>query len=167
MDLLVEEVKVWNTPLIGAYMLWQFTRGFCENHPSGDAPVGLMHFLANAILTSQNLTERISNQRADLQSYIRSFEDKKESDLLLAIHERVKEKRQYTLESIDVAVSEGLLVWDLETAKLYPKDLPKRPSRGKNIKPTLSRNGVKAHSLGSWFAQHDLPSITTYLKVVL
>ena len=167
MSILVEEVKIWNTPLIGAYMLWEFTKGFSDSHPDGDAPIGLMHFLANAILTNPNLTERISNQRADLQSYIRSFEDKKESDLLLTIHERVKEKRQYTLESIDVAVSEGLLVWDLESAKLYPKYLRKKPSKGKNIKPSLSRIGFKANILGSWFAQHNLPSITTYLKVVL
>ena len=167
MGLLVEEVKIWNTPLIGAYILWRFTKGYCENHETGDAPVGLMHFIANAILSSPNLVERISNRRPDLQSYIRSFEDKKESDLLLTVHERIKEKRQYTLESIDIAVSEGLLVWDLETGKLYPKNLTKRPSRGKNIKPALDRNGTKAEILGSWFSQHELDSITTYLKVVL
>ncbi len=167
MGLLVEEVKVWNTPLIGAYVLWCFTKGYCKNHETGDAPVGIMHFIANAILTSPNLVERVSNQRADLQSYVRSFEDKKESDLLLTIHERVKEKRQYTLDSIDIAVSEGLLVWDYETGKLYPKDLARKPSRGKNIKPMLSRHGAKAEILGSWFSKHDLDSVATYLKVVL
>ncbi len=167
MGMLVEEVKIWNTPLIGAYTLWCFTKGYCENHETGDAPIGIMHFIANAILPSPNLIERVSNKRPDLQSYIRSFEDEKESDLLLTIHERVKEKLHHTLKSIDVAVSEGLLVWDLETGKLYPKELTNKPSRGKNIRPTLKSYGTKAEILGSWFSKHSLDSIATYLKVVL
>ena len=126
-----------------------------------------MHFIASAILTSPNLVERISDQRPNLQSYVRSFEQRKESDLLLTIHERVKEKRQYTFEAIDGAVSEGLLAWDVDTGKLYPQDLNSKPSRGKNIRASLARNGSKAEILGKWFSEHELNSIVSYLKVVL
>jgi hypothetical protein len=44
---LVDEVKLWNTPIVGAYMLWKFTQGYCDGHPNGDAPIGLLHFVAS------------------------------------------------------------------------------------------------------------------------
>src|SRR4051812_45238794 len=108
MGKLVEEVKIWNTPLLGAYMLWRFSQGYQEFHPKGEAPIGLLHFIANGIFTNGKLLNGISNSRPNLQSYVRGFEDAKESDLLLSIHERIKSKRKYTLASIDIAVAEGL-----------------------------------------------------------
>jgi len=163
---LADEVKLWNSPAIGAYLLWQFSSGYCEGHASGDAPIGLLHFIAAAILTSKDLAKPISNQRDCLQSYVRSFEDSKKTDLLLRIQERAREKREYTLASIDIAIAEGLLVWDVETGKLYPRAIRKQSSRGKSIKDVLKRDGKKADILGRWFSQHDLTTIAGYLKVL-
>lgn len=163
---LVEEVKTWNTPIIGAYLLWRFTDGYCNAHPDGDAPIGLLHFIASAILTSSNLKKSISDRRSDLQSYVRSFEENKESDFLLNIHERVKNHLQYTLTAIDIAIAEGLLVWDVESGKIYPKKLEKQAGRGKALKETIKRDGNKAEILGKWFSQHELSTIAAYLKVV-
>ena len=163
---LVDEVKLWNTPIVGAYLLWKFTQGYCEGHPNGDAPIGLLHFLASAMLTNKKLLEPISNRRADLQSYARSFEKSKDSDILLTIQERAREKREYTMASIDIAIAEGLLVWDADSGKLYPHDISKRASRGKALNKMFKRDGNKAEILGKWFAKHDLPTIAAYLKVV-
>jgi hypothetical protein len=162
----LEEVKIWNTPIIGAYLLWRFTKGYTTMHPSGDAPIALLHFVALAILTSQKLSAPISNKRADLPSYIRSFEDSKSSDILLSIHERTKEKLAYTLKAIDIAVAQGLLFWDVETAQLYPKNQVKKPGRGNALKSIHEQNGNKAEILGNWFAKQDLASIANYLKIV-
>jgi hypothetical protein len=162
----LEEVRIWNTPVIGAYLLWRFTKGYTANHPSGDAPVALLHFVAVAILTSQQLSAPVSNKRADLPSYVRSFEDSKSSDLLLNIHERTKEKLNYTLRAIDIAVAEGLLFWDVDTAQLYPKNELKKPRRGNALKSIHEQNGNKAEILGSWFGRQDLAGIANYLKIV-
>jgi hypothetical protein len=164
---LVEEVRLWNTPAIGAYLLWRFTLGYCNGHPNGDAPIGLLHFLANALLTSDTLCKPISNKRNDLQSYVRSFEDSEDSDILLSIHERVIEKREHTMASIDIAVAEGLLVWDVDSGKLHPRKITKRPARGKGLRAVHDKNGKKAEILGNWIAKHELSTITNYLKVVL
>lgn len=162
---LVEEVKLWNTPIIGAYFIWKFTRGYCDSHPHGDAPIGLLHFVAIAILTNKDLLKPISNQRADLQSYTRSFENTKDSDILLSIQQRIRDKREYTLAAIDVAIAEGMVMWDMESGKLYPRNLNK-PGRGKALKTTIKREGEKAEILGKWFSKHDLHAIEAYLKVV-
>lgn len=165
---LTEDVKLWNTPAVGAYLLWKFTSGYCDGHVNGDAPIGLLHFIAAAILTNKDLIKPISNQRDSLQSYIRSFDNSKtkSSDLLLNIHERVNAKRSYTLASIDFAIAKGLLVWDVKTGKLYPRAIENKSSRGKALKPLFERDGKKAEILGQWFAQHSLTTIAVYLKVV-
>lgn len=164
---LAEEVRLWNTPAVGAYLLWKFTTGYCSEHSSGEAPIGLLHFIATAILTNKDLIKPISNQRDNLQSYIRSFDNSKtkSSDLLLNIHERIYAKREYTLASLDFAVANGLLVWDFETGKLYPRAIDKKPSRGKALKPCFEQDGKKAEILGKWFSQHSLATIAVYLKV--
>ncbi len=166
MGQLVDEVKQWNTPIVGAYLLWKFTKGYCDGHPHGDAPIGLLHFVASAILTSKKLLSPVSNRRDDLQSFARSFENSKDSDILLSIQDRTKEKLEYTLAAIDIAIAEGLLVWDIDSGKLYPRDLTKRPSRGNTLKNQTERDGKKAEILGKWFSKHDLSTIATYLKLV-
>lgn len=163
---LVDEVLLWNTPIIGAFLLWRFTQGYCNGHPHGDAPIGLLHFLASAILTNKELLKPISNQRDDLQSYARSFENTKNSDILLSIQQRIREKREYTLAAIDIAIAEGLLVWEVESGKLYPCDLKKCPSRGKALKKNITSEGKKAEILGEWLSKHDISTIEAYLKVV-
>lgn len=166
MGMLIDEVKLWNTPLVGSFLLWSFTKGYSDSHPTGDAPVGLLHFIAFAILTNNQLMKPISNRRDDLQSYVRSFQDKRESDILLSIQPRIMDKRKNTLESIDIAVAEGLLVWDVESGKIYSRELERKPRRGKALKSNLRSDGKKAEILGKWFSQHDLPTIAAYLKVV-
>lgn len=167
MGQLVEEVKIWNTPLVGAFLLWKFTEGYTKFHPNADAPIGLLHFIAGALLTSEKCLSQISDRRSDLQSFVRSFEDTKDSDLLLGIQDRIRLKMPYTLEAIDIAIAEGLLVWNVESGKIYSRPVDKSPNRGNALKDFYKRNGNKAEILGKWFSQHDLNSITSYLKVVL
>lgn len=165
-SLLAEEVKTWNTPLVGAYQLWQFTLGYCEAHPSGDAPVGLLHFIAGPILASPQLSETISHRRKNLQSYALGFEDKKCIDVLLGLQFRIQSRKRQTLNAIDAAICAGLLVWDTDSGKLYPRHVAKA-KRGRTLRAGLKREGEKAKILGSWFAAHELPAIAAYLKVVL
>ena len=162
----VEEYKIWNTPILGAYLLWRFTQGYCAGHEIGDAPIGLLHFVASAILTNKRLIQPVSNQRKNLQSYVRSFEDKKDSDILLNLQSRIKEKRGYTLAAIDIAISEGLLVWEVESGKIYPRKVTKKARKGKTLRPKIKSDGNKAEVLGKWISEHDLSTIGAYLKVV-
>ena len=166
MGQLVEEVKLWNTPTNGAYLLWRFTKGYCDGHPKGDAPIGLLFFLASAIITNKELSKSISNKRSGLQSFARGFEDSKASDLLLSIQGRVYEKKEYTLKAIDIAISKGLLVWDADSGKIYHKEYLGRVKRGSSLKEGIKKEGNKAEILGKWFSEHNISSIASYLKVV-
>lgn len=164
---LAEEVRVWNTPLHGAFLLWCFTDSYEKNHPNADAPSAILHFLALPILTSPALSKSVSDRRKNLQSYVQGFEDGKRSDILLSLHDRVDTKRQNTLASIDAAIYSGLLSWDVETGKLYPHNLQNRPARGSSLRSSLIQDRHKAEILGRWFSEHDVPTIASYLRVVL
>jgi hypothetical protein len=166
MESLIEEVQLWNTPAVGAYLLWKFTTGYCESHPIGEAPVALLHFLAIPLLINKRLNEPISNRRPDLQSYVRSFETSKNSDILLSIHDRVKRNRAYSLAAIDIAISMGLLFWDTDSGKLYSKKDIKMHKKIR-LNASFVNDGKKAEILGRWFSQHSISSVATYLKVVL
>lgn len=105
--------------------------------------------------------------RADLQSFVRSFEDSKSSDVFLDIQERIKQKKVAIWSAIDFAVANGLLFWDFERAKLYARTEEIVPQKGKGLKESLKKDGEKAEILGRWFAQHDIHTICAYLKIVL
>ncbi|MGJ8639996.1 MAG: three component ABC system middle component [Opitutaceae bacterium] len=165
MNSLSDEVRLWNTPAFGAYLVWKFTSGYSEHHATGEGPVALLHFIATAILTSPMLAEPISNRRKSLESYVRSFHQNEQTDLLYGVHARIKERRLYTMASIDIAVANGLLVWDAETGKLYSKDLSKRPSRGCKPKVEIIRIGDKAEILGGWLASHKIETVSHLLGV--
>ncbi len=166
MSNLLDEIKEWNTPIVGAYLLWQFSSGYQKKHVNGESPIVYLHFIANAILTDIELSENISRRRKNLESYVRAFIDEKRSDLLAGLHQRVLNKREDTLAAIDIAVSNGILVWDCENATLCPREL--HSSQGViKLSSTVSKMGKKASILGEWFSACDLVSITSYLGVLL
>ena len=166
MGQIVDEVRLWNTPVIGAFLLWKFTVGYRDTHPSGDSPVALLHFIALAVLTEPQMIDSISNRRDNLQAYIRGFEEKNKSDILLSLQESILKKRKYTLKSIDIAVSNGFLVWDVKQGKLLPCDTIRKATRGNSLRISMIQYGKKAEILGKWFSAHDLSTIATYMEVI-
>ncbi|WP_286805563.1 MULTISPECIES: three component ABC system middle component [unclassified Marinimicrobium] len=167
MSNLVEEVRVWNTPIVGSYVLWRFTTGYTDHHSEGNPPVLLLHFLASAILTNKRLSDPVTNLRNDLASYARSFTDKGDVDLFLSIQDRVNKTKSYTLSSIDLAIHHGLLFLNPEDACLYPKTLTGKPRRGMTPKQSVKSLGNKAETLGKWFSAYSVSQVSTLLKVVL
>ncbi|QJD96251.1 hypothetical protein HH214_10440 [Mucilaginibacter robiniae] len=167
MSELMEEVRLWNTPIVGAFLLYKFTQGYMSSHPNGEAPMAIQHFIAIAILTNERLKAPISNLRENLQSYVKSFEDNRSSDILLSIQERIKDKLPYTWSSIDIAVANGLLYWDVDEAKLYARLSERSPGYGNAPKAQVKKDGEKAEILGRWFSQHTINAITAYFKIIL
>ncbi len=167
MESLVDEVRNWNSPVIGAYQLWNFTVGFVSHHSTGDAPVALLHFMAYPLLTTDHFLLSVNNRRKSLQSYVRGFEQKKEIDLLVSLQERIKKKRSVTISAIDIAIKSGLIVWDKDSAKIYPRIHEYGNIKRGLINEMHMKNGEKAQILGKWFSQISVSSAAQYLKVVL
>lgn len=167
MSKLTENILSWNTPIIGSYLLWRFTKGYTEEHDFGESPDIILHFIAIAILTDQLLSRPINNYKKDLLSYVRSFEKEKDIDLLFKIQDKIDNKKKYTLTAIDLAIQAGLILWDIESGKIHYYKIADKKLKSLAIKKTHSDNGKKAEILGKWFAHHDVETIVSYLKVVL
>jgi hypothetical protein len=166
MGKLVEEVKEWNTPAVGAYLLWRFTKSYMNCHRDNEPPVVILHFIVCGILSKNEIADSISGKRPNLASFVRWFHDEKRTDLLACLQQSVLRRREYTMQAIDIAVASGLLVWDADTARLYSRDISiSRGSSSKGI--SVQTMGKKAEVLGRWFAEYDVPAIASSLEVVL
>lgn len=166
MSRLVEEYEEWNTPLIGAFLLWGFNKSYVGNHLTGEAPVVIEDFIAYSLLMSKSYNERITNRITTIASYIQSFTIKKQSDILATLVSKINEDKEITLKAIDFAVSYGLLVWDCETAKLYPKSLDDNQMSVLKDLPIMKLQ-KKAEILGKWFSQVNLNTLLSLFGVVL
>lgn len=166
MSRLLEEYDEWNTPLIGAFLLWAFNKSYVENHQTNEAPVVIEDFVAYSLLMSKNYNERINNRIKTIASYVQGFTEKKQSDLLATLSEKINENKQITLKAIDVAVSSGILAWDCENATLYPKLLEKDVLSILNNLPIMKLYN-KAETLGKWFSQVNLNTLLSLFGVAL
>jgi hypothetical protein len=166
MGRLIEEVREWNTPLVGSYLLWRFTDSYRCSHASGEAPVVLLHFIAYTMLTTTDYSNPISGRRDNLASYVRVFSEKKCSDMLACLSQNIKRHRESALTAIDIAVATGLLAWDVENARLFPLQnlTPKRGTGMRGI--DVQKTGGKADTLGKWFAVLDVATVTSSLGII-
>ncbi|MDR0632203.1 MAG: DUF6521 family protein [Holosporaceae bacterium] len=169
MGKLVEEVREWNSPIIGAYLLWRFTQSYVHNHPTGDAPVVILHCIANTLLTSPDFNYLISDKRPNLASYVKGFSESqyKKSDVFACLSQRIRKQLSSAIQAIDISTATGLLAWESESAKLFPleevKSLRGTATKGMAVQAI----GHKAEVLGKWFANLDILTITSSLGVVL
>ena len=165
MGRLVEEVREWNSPVVGAYLLWRFTQAYSQRNCSGDAPTVILHFIAHTLLTSVDYCAEIPHKK-NLASFIRAFTENKKSDKMACFGEMVSKQREATMKAIDIAVATGLLVWDTSTAQLVAREF--KPARGSPSKgAAIQELDNHAQKLGAWFAELDVPTITLQLGVVL
>jgi hypothetical protein len=167
MGKLVEEVREWNTPVVGAYLLWRFTKSFVRNHANGDAPVVVFHFIVSGIMAEPSIYRALNGHRSNLPSFIRWFNEEKKSDHLACLNQQILKQRDYTMKSLDIAVSSGLLAWDIETAKIYPADMARVKRGSATMGISVQELGYKTEVLGKWFSEYDLQTVAVYLGVVL
>ena len=165
MGRLEEEYKEWNSPVIGAYMLWQFCIGYCEY--SDKLPSVIELIFAYVLLTDNDYLCNISSHKPNFSSFIKSFTMNKQSDLLLCFSEKVKEKIGSAFYAIDIAVEAGFLAWDLENAMLIPRNNFKVKKGTAHLGSIVQENKNKAILLGKWFSQNNIEMISNSLGVIL
>jgi hypothetical protein len=168
MPVLSNEILLINNPALGAYLQWEYSLAYQENHKERDASPGILLFLVLPILFHGPSLEFLDRTRRStgLAKYSDKFLDatNKKSDLLLSMHDRVLEMREISLYSLQLAIKQGLLTLVPRTGKVIPFDkkvVPVPPSLP-SINLRMQRNAVK---LGYWFSQNSLKDISFYLKV--
>lgn len=167
MSIIIDEFKEWNTPVIGSYLLWQFSLGYYENHKDKQMPTLIHEILAFPLLFSKVYSDRISNRLESISDYVRKFTETKDSDLLLSYSNKVSEYKVLVMKSIDIAISLGFIGFDSENALIIPiDDITSVKGSKAKLEPYMSL-GKKAKILGKWFSEENLSTLTAELGVVL
>lgn len=161
---LLDEFREWNTPVVGAYLLWRFTTSYMKHREDAVPPSFLLHCVAAAILASPVYTDAIGHARS-LHGYRQYFIENGLADKLERLHYRVFRLLDYTKKAVDIAVNRHLLVWDTQNGALLPVSIGRQCKGSAALSPSVMAIGVRADTLGKWFAVSPLINIAIELGV--
>ena len=159
------EIREWNTPLLGAYLLWRFTQGY-ESTNDRKSPVFLFHFIALPILESPELSLPIRGRRNSFSSYVRSFVDDKKLDVLAKLNDRVIDFRENTMQALAIGFAARLFVWKDNMTRLHALNGDDALVSQFLAEPII-KLGNKAFRFGTWSSSIPLPVFSEFLGVSL
>ena len=160
---MIETIRMWNTPFIGAYHLWRFASGYYS--ASGGRPAPLMlFFIASALVSDRNYW--MPTARRTLKTYNRYFVENKKLSLLKLLPAVIASRREYTCAAIERAVMGRFLKWNADSCALSPR-LIRREKKASILDADTLKAGNAAEKIGEWFAGDAISDICVYLGVKL
>lgn len=160
---LSREFENVQNPALGAYILWNFSRGYYE-YNSSYVPFQLFFIVLPIIFRADLVDIIISTQK---RSGLRYFSDKflttkvLKNDMISNIHKASERLKLITLESLQIAIYSNLISMDKESGLVFPITT----SEKKNINASVKRLGKAAERLGNWCARLTMHEISQILKV--
>lgn len=164
MTTLAREVENVQNAALGAALLWRFSCGFVDSHPTHDHAQIPLAFLVLPIVLHQATAEFLRSTRpsSGLRAFAAKFGESKtaKQDLLLQLHDRALRWRRLSLNSLELA-SAGRLVQVTADGEIVP--MSTTPVRG--VSDEIKRLMNDAEKLGRWCGQMTLHEIANALKV--
>lgn len=163
MGSLNKEFKNVQNPALGAFIIWNFSRGY-YSYNSSFVPFPLL-FVVLPIIFRTDMVEIINSTQK--QSGLRYFADKfmttkiLKNDIVSQIHKSSEKMKMLTLESIKIAVQVNLIAFDCDSGTIFPVTTTERKSESDSTK----KLGKASEKLGSWCAKLTLHEISQILKV--
>lgn len=165
--------KVWNSPVVGAYLLWKFSVGYCLRYPKSEnaltkvasAPHMALAFPALAILMQPKFSNRIADKFVTLEEWVRHFVVSCHRNVFASLTKDIIFRKQMILESIDMAYTTRLLDGSSDSGMMSP--LLDNESKKMLQHASKFRNdlGKKAELLGMWFSFEEPSKISRLLEV--
>ena len=164
MAILLDEYREWNTPVVGAYLLWRFSAGYVNANPRHTPPPFLLHCVVTALLRGRAYSNAIDHSLS-LHAFAMRLVKDGYADKLETLHDRVKSFLDYTLQAADMAVYRRMLTWDAESASLVPLKIGKVKRATAELSKSVQRLGNRAERLGKWMGPLELSTIALDLGV--
>ena len=164
---LVEELRIWNTPVIGAYLAYRFVKTFAQKRPDKRPPDLIMLCLAIAVLSDRRLSSNIRLRRG-ISSFRRYLEGEKNAVAFDGIHDVVAKTLPYTLAAIDIALACGIVRVNAESATIEAVDFQSRKGTNDIITTAITEDVKIIETLAKWFAKFENSSVVAdKLEVLL
>lgn len=158
-----KEINNVQNPMFGAFIIWNFVRGYHSNN-SAFTPFPLL-FIVMPIICKEDMIEILNS--TNRPSGLRVFADKflttkvLKNDVLTQIHRESSDMKELSLDSIRIAIYSSLISLDYESAMVYPISITAHKSEPKSI----VKFGKAAEKLGYWCSQLTIHEISHILKV--
>jgi len=167
---LVEEFRISNTPVIGAYMLWVFAKEYVDatqNAGLKRMPNFVLFCFVAAIMSDRRILNEMKLKRG-ISSFRRNLSGERKGVLFDGIHDRVKDMLPYTLAALDIAYACGILKMNSETGEIEPQKVSSKSGTLSFISAAIKSDAALAKTLGRWFSKYNSPAeIARKLEVVL
>lgn len=165
MSVLSREVRFTQNPALGATLQWRFACGYSASHPtSAHTPLPLLFLVVPIMLHETTLSFIAGTQRASgLRACVAKFSEASsvKQDVLFAIHDRVRQWRDVSLESLRMALVARLLHLNLNGTVLPLSETP--PLSG--IPPTIRKLHRESEKLGCWCGQLTMHELSNLLRL--
>ncbi|QWU13191.1 hypothetical protein SAMN04487895_11727 [Paenibacillus sophorae] len=157
------EIQNVQNPVFGAFIIWNFVRGYYSNN-STLVPLPLL-FIVLPIIFREDMSEVLSstNKPSGLRYFANKFLSTKvlKNDLVSSIHISASNMKELSLQSIRIALYSSLISLDYEEALVFPVTTTERKQEHKSI----IKLGKSSEKLGYWCSQLTLHEISQILKV--
>ena len=150
-------------PMLGAYILWNFSLGYFieknEALPIEELFIVLPMIMKEDIANQIKSTYKASGMRVLSNKFMNT--DVLKNDIISNLHNDIQKMKDLTAMSLAEAIKVGLISVDVVNNAIFPLELRKR-----NKEPVSVLNmGKNARKLGQWCATMDLIEIEEILKV--
>lgn len=163
MSRLSAEIRNVQNPALGAYIIWNFTRGYYA-YQSTFVPFPLL-FIVLPMIFRKDISQLILSTRrsSGLRSFANKFVDKQilKNDIISQIQTAALDMKELTLASIQIAIGTSLIYVDCEQAFVFPISTKEHKGEPKNIADL----GQASERLGYWCAQLTMFEISNILRV--
>lgn len=159
-------MEQWNSPVIGAFLVWSLIRGYEQNDANG-MPV-LLVFLAMALLTEPRFHDILAKIKfTDFEQLATSIRDSsgKDSASFGGLTDAIEQSRDSTRTAIDFALASKLISLNPSTATIstsYSGDNAKAEKSAAQFNRT---EGKLAQKLGETLAGASAARIATLTEV--
>lgn len=167
---LVEEFRISNTPVIGAYMFWRFAKKFAEESRKAGKkrnPHFLLFCFVSAIMADRKILNELRLKRS-ISSFRRFLTGDHKGVLFDNIHGRVKDMLPYTMAALDIAYACGLLKMHSENGEVEPFAVTTKRGTLPFVSDEISADAKLAETLAKWFLKYENPAeVARKLEVIL
>lgn len=166
MPVLNQEVLNIQNPALGAFLLWRFAHGYDRGSGVNSPTPFPLLFIVLPVVMHEETFQLVSSTRegSGLRKFTGKFSESKfqKRDVLLSLHNRCKQMRNLTMESLTAAISSNLISIDQKTAHAISLS----SSSPKVGIPISIRPMIRcAERLGVWCSNVSLHEVSVILKV--
>lgn len=152
---LVEEYRKWHTPIIGAYLLYYFSKEYRTHyekaHGKPQNPDFILMVIATTILSKSELCKEIK-RKLTIATLKNSLKRQNKHTSINDIHNSIKATLPYTLAALDIALHCGILKLNADKAEYEAIDIKTKRGTRAFIAGSTSESQSYASTLARLFA---------------